>query len=200
MTSQAKARLHHQSRVILQEWNAPDAGQEQLRNQFLDHLDMHADAVVRDCRAGHITASALIVDPSAEQVLLTLHPAVRRWLQTGGHMELGDASPAAAALREAHEESGIESLELIASPLRLDRHVVPCKAPDGHRSHLEHFDIQWLVIAAPNATPVRSSESTDLRWWPWADLPRGERGEHGEHGADSSVEALVAAARTHLSQ
>lgn len=190
----AEARLHTQVQQTLTSWQAPDPDQEHRRNEFLAHLDTHANAAVRDCRSGHITASALIVDPTAQRVLLTLHPAVRRWLQTGGHIELDDASPEAAALREAREESGIESLELIPSPLRLDRHEVPCRAPDGQRSQLAHFDIQWLVIAAPDATPVRSSESIDLRWWPWADLPRGE------HGADPSVEALVAAARTHLSQ
>jgi 8-oxo-dGTP pyrophosphatase MutT (NUDIX family) len=194
VTAQDEARLHRQVCQIMRTWPAPDTRQESLRVQFLEHLSTHANAVVRDCRAGHITASALIVDPAAERVLLTLHPGVGRWLQTGGHMERADASPEAAALREAHEESGLPRLELIPSPLLLDRHEVPCKASDGERSQLEHFDIQWLVIAAPNSTPVRSSESTDLRWFPWTDLPRGAQ------GADASVMALVKAARAHLSQ
>ncbi len=40
--------------------------------------------------------------------LLTLHPRFGRWLQLGGHCEDTDADIAAAALREATEESGID--------------------------------------------------------------------------------------------
>ena len=45
------------------------------------------------------------------------------WLQMGGHCEPEDATLAAAALREATEESGIAGLTLLpGGPVRLDRH------------------------------------------------------------------------------
>jgi len=190
----AEARLRDQVQHTLLSWDAPDPQQDILRAEFLAHLTAHSRGVVRDCRAGHITASALIVDPKVEKVLLTLHPIVGRWLQTGGHIEPSDESFESSALREAREESGIESLTLLGAPVRLDRHVVMCKGPDGQRSALEHFDVQWVALAPPHSAAIRSSESVDLDWWPWADLPTGPS------GADASVVALVAAARTHLSQ
>jgi 8-oxo-dGTP pyrophosphatase MutT (NUDIX family) len=191
--SLAEARLHIQIRDVLDSWQAPDPQQESLRVEFLTHLSHHPGGMVRDCRAGHLTASALVIDPTAENVLLTLHPVVGRWLQTGGHIEHSDESPEESALREAREESGIASLTLLGAPVRLDRHTVMCKAPNGQRSALDHFDVQWVALAPPHATPIRSSESVDLAWWPWADLPTGPS------GADDSVMALIAAARTHLS-
>jgi 8-oxo-dGTP pyrophosphatase MutT (NUDIX family) len=191
--SRAEVRLHSQIRDVLSIWQAPDSQQERLRVEFLAHLGDHPSGMVRDCRAGHLTASALVVEPTSKQVLLTLHPVVGRWLQTGGHIEYSDESPEESALREAREESGIASLTLLGAPVRLDRHTVLCKAPDGQRSALDHFDVQWVALAPPHSTPIRSSESVDLAWWPWADLPTGPS------GADDSVAALVAAARTHLS-
>jgi hypothetical protein len=45
------------------------------------------------------------------------------------------------------------------------------------------------VLAPPGGVEQRSSESLDLRWWPWAALPED---------IDDSVARLVEAARTRL--
>ena len=184
--------LHARARAELTRWRTAEPEQEALRQAYLGHLDRHADGVWRSCRAGHVTSSALIVDPQAGQVLLTLHPGVGRWLQTGGHCEPADIDLAAAAKREAREESGIPDVALQSDPLRLDRHQVACRGDDGERTLLDHLDVQWLALSEAHRTPVRSDESADLRWWPWDALPTGST------GADASVRALVAVARDRL--
>jgi 8-oxo-dGTP pyrophosphatase MutT (NUDIX family) len=119
-------------------------------------------AHIRSCAPGHLTASAVVLSHDGAQVLLTLHPRVGRWVQLGGHCEAGDTGLAAAALREATEESGIADLEINSRPLHLDVHPITCSLGVPTR----HFDVRFLLHAPADATLMRSSESIDLAWWP----------------------------------
>ncbi|RKS72530.1 8-oxo-dGTP pyrophosphatase MutT (NUDIX family) [Motilibacter peucedani] len=173
--------LHADAVRVLEQWAAPDAQQDALRRDYLEHLRAHPDGLDRGCLPGHLTASALVAGPEG-RVLLTLHRRLGRWLQTGGHCEPGDATLAKAALREASEESGIAGLVVSDSPLRLDLHHVPCAGPG---SSVAHLDVQWLATAPAGAVEVISEESIDLRWFAPDALPEG---------VDASVRALVGAA------
>lgn len=165
------------------------ADQLALRIDYLDFLGEHPDAMRRSNRIGHLTSSALVVDVANAAVLLTLHPLVGRWLQLGGHIEATDESVRAAAAREAVEEGGIHGIEIDPAPLRLDRHAVRCRDGVGGETLLDHLDVQFLAVAPTGSVARISSESLDLRWWPWAALP---------DDTDDSVHALVAAARWRL--
>ncbi|GGJ10598.1 NUDIX hydrolase [Streptomyces brasiliensis] len=139
-------------------------GQEELRRAYLEHLEAHPDGVWKACGAGHITASALVIDPERGRVLLTLHRKLRMWLQMGGHCEPEDTSLAAAALREATEESGVAGLTLLpGGPVRLDRHPIP---PPCH----VHFDVQFAAVAPRGAEHAISDESLDLRWFAYDEV------------------------------
>ncbi|MBZ6130860.1 NUDIX hydrolase [Streptomyces olivaceus] len=137
-------------------------GQDELRQVYLDHLASHPDGMWKACGDGHVTASALVVDPSRDRVLLTLHKKMRMWLQMGGHCEPVDETLARAALREATEESGIEGLDLLpGGPVRLDRHSTPCAW---------HLDVQYAALAPAGAVETISDESLDLRWFPYTEV------------------------------
>ncbi|MFD3544028.1 NUDIX hydrolase [Streptomyces sp. NPDC058655] len=153
--------LHEDAVLVLERYE----DQPDLRDLYLEHLAAHPDALYKPCTAGHLTGSALVIDPERGRVLLTLHRKLGKWLQMGGHCEPGDTSLAAAALREAVEESGIAAgLTLLSGgPVRLDRHPIP--APCNW-----HLDVQYAALAPADAVAEISEESLDLRWFPYEEV------------------------------
>ncbi|MFE5603113.1 NUDIX hydrolase [Streptomyces coelicoflavus] len=169
--------LHDDAVLVLKAYE----GQDELRRVYLDHLATHPDGLWKACADGHITASAMVIDPSRGRVLLTLHKKIRKWLQMGGHCEPVDETLARAALREGTEESGIAGLALLpGGPVRLDRHSTPCAW---------HLDVQYAALAPEGAVEAISDESLDLRWFPYAEVA---------DMADDSVVRLLEATRARL--
>jgi 8-oxo-dGTP pyrophosphatase MutT (NUDIX family) len=177
--------LHADARAVLAAWEGPNGSQDALRSLYLEHLDEHPDAMLRSCHPDHLTASALVMSHDHRRTVLTLHPIVGRWLQTGGHCESHDATLADAALREAREETGIQDLSLDPVPVMLSRHEVPC----GPLRPSHHLDVQFVAVAPAGALPVRSEESLDLDWFPLDDPPEP---------TDQSLRDLIAAASSRL--
>ncbi|MGE5346626.1 MAG: NUDIX hydrolase [Acidithiobacillales bacterium] len=112
---------------------------------------------------GHVTGSAFVVRPDRGEVLLHRHRRLGAWLQLGGHDD-GEHDPAATALREGAEESGLPDLALLSPGiLDLDVHEIPARADQP--AHL-HFDIRYaLLTRAAQAIRRDAAESLDLRWF-----------------------------------
>lgn len=159
--------VHADTAAVLRKWRPASHSQEAIRQAFLGFLAARKDACQRSCAAGHITASAVLLDPAGERTLLTLHPRVGRWVQLGGHCEDSDTTLAGAALREATEESGMEGLRIDPEPIHLDVHPVTCSLGVPTR----HFDVRFIVHASADPQPHPGAESVDLRWWPVNALP-----------------------------
>ncbi|QIK67393.1 NUDIX hydrolase [Nocardioides sp. HDW12B] len=185
----AAGDAHPRALALLRAWTPPDADQERLRAEYVDLLARRTDGLDRSCHPDHLTASTLVVSPDGGQVLLTLHAKAGEWFQLGGHVEPRDRDLAAAALREATEESGLTELgqvDLDPVPVQLDVHEVPFCGGPGTR----HLDVRFVAVADPAAETAVSGESSDVRWWPADDLPSDE----------ASLEELVRLARVRLRQ
>lgn len=172
--------LHADATAVLQAYHPADANQAALRQDLLDFLAAHPDAMTRECRPAHLTGSAVVVDPTGTRVLLNLHRKARKWLQMGGHCEDGDATLADTALREAREESGIDRLALLPGPVLLDRHPAPCSPDVEH-----HLDVMYVAIAPDDSVAEVSAESLQLGWFAVDAVPEP---------TDDAVRELVAVA------
>jgi 8-oxo-dGTP pyrophosphatase MutT (NUDIX family) len=172
--------------AMLTGWRAPDPAQNALREAVLAFVHGLPDCCRRDCVPGHVTASALVLDDSGGQALLTLHPRLGRWVQLGGHCDDDDTDIVAAALREATEESGVAGLRI--APQLVAIHAFPITCSLGVPTR--HLDLQFVARAPAGAQIAISHESVDLRWWPVDALPAG---------SDDALANLVArAAQTSL--
>lgn len=146
-------------------WNTHQIETLQRMRSF---LASHHDVFKREHLVGHFTGSALVTSPDLNEVLLTLHAKLGKWLQLGGHAD-GEIYVEQVAKREAEEEGGLSDLVPyfytaypgLWLPFDLDIHDISAR---GKEPEHQHFDVRFITIAAGNRTPKKSSESKDLRW------------------------------------
>ena len=150
---------------VLSGWRATSEEADLNRKRAVELLAAGPAALTRAHRAGHLTASALVVDGDG-RVLLCLHGRLRMWMQLGGHCEAADTTLAGAALREATEESGIGGLRIDLDPIDVDIHHVRCGAAEGAPAEPSvHYDVRFLVHCPANSLEQVSEESSALGWF-----------------------------------
>lgn len=157
----ASSRAAH-LRTLLESLHAADATEHEHRRRMFELLEVPGDPFAREhYRPGHFTASAFVVSPERDAMLLILHGKLKRWLQPGGHVDPHDVDVIAAARRELAEEAQLHDLPL-AHPgiFDVDVHVIPARADAP--AH-EHFDVRFL-FEAPKGSGRAASDASDSRW------------------------------------
>ncbi|MCO4743805.1 MAG: NUDIX hydrolase [Proteobacteria bacterium] len=116
---------------------------------------------------GHFTASAFVLSPDEQSVLLILHGKLKRWLQPGGHVDPEDADIVAAAMREVAEETGVTEVDVVGDGLfDVDVHVLPARKGDPeHR----HFDAR-ILLRARTLDFAAGSDAEAGKWVPLDDV------------------------------
>ena len=139
-------------------WNARET---EMRDRILAFVEMYPDCFERSLACGHVTGSAWITDLDRSHALLVHHRKLDKWLQPGGHCD-GDPRVLEVALREAREETGLQSVRPVSAAIYdVDAHDIPERK--GVPAHV-HYDIRFL-LEADRAEPLRvSEESHDARW------------------------------------
>ena len=133
---------------------ALDSGDEaQAAEMFRSLLEEPGDIFSRSHFVpGHVTASAVVLSESGDQIALIDHPKLKKWLQPGGHVEAVDQSLIAAAHREVIEECG--PLELQFDGL-IDLDVHRIGRYDQEPTH-QHFDAAFSVGSRVDLSPIQA--------------------------------------------
>ena len=136
------------------------------RRRMTQFISSHANTWwLRANSEGHVTGSAWIINSARTHALLLHHLKLNLWVQPGGHLDATDPSPAAGALREAREETGISNLILAYDALfDVDIHAIPARVGEREieRAHL-HYDVRYLIITDTERFTI-SDESLDAKW------------------------------------
>jgi 8-oxo-dGTP pyrophosphatase MutT (NUDIX family) len=94
---------------------------------------------------GHITCTAVVLNPNGRQFLLMHHHRHRRWLLPGGHVEEDDVTLSDTARREAIEETAVQISGIGPAGIAgagsailagMDVHAIPARK--GEPFHLHH--------------------------------------------------------------
>ena len=149
---------------LLDQYRASEPSEQQSLTQMRGFASSLSEPCSRYQVTAHFTASALVMDPELTRVCLVHHARFDRWLQPGGHIEPDDDTVAAAALREAHEETSCQVVlhPTAGDPFDVDVHEIGARGAEA--AHL-HLDIRFLVVAEnPNALAHRPDESHGAEW------------------------------------
>ncbi|WP_329155968.1 NUDIX domain-containing protein (plasmid) [Streptomyces sp. NBC_01456] len=140
-------------------------------------LDGADEPSSRTTLPGHVTCSAVIIDRD-RRVLHIGHRVTGLVLAPGGHVETGDRTLLAAAVREVCEEAGIRPGDLcltpqfLGEPIDVDVHDIEANPTKGEPSH-QHFDFRfafYLTAEQPPPLALQDEEVTGAQWLPFADV------------------------------
>ena len=145
-------------------WNWQEARD---RDEMVRRLASGEALYTRDNPSAHLTASAWVVSPGRDRVLMAHHNLYHSWAWLGGHAD-GDRDLLFTAMREVREESGLTHVR----PVSEDIFSLEILGVAGHEkngayvsSHL-HLNVTYLLEADPQE-PVRCKpdENSRVGWF-----------------------------------
>ena len=143
--------------------------EQEMRDKdvILRFLEENDDAFLRENLIAHMTASAWVVNPKRDRVLMVYHRIYDSWAWTGGHAD-GEEDLLAVALREVTEETGVTHVR----PVSKDIFSLETVTVEGHEkrgeyvsSHL-HLNVTYLLEADDTeALRVCEDENKGVAWF-----------------------------------
>lgn len=137
------------------------------REELMRRVCSGDDLYTRGNPAAHFTASAWVVSPNRDQVLMAYHNLYGSWAWLGGHAD-GERDLLSVAIREVREESGLVQLR----PVSRDIYSLEILTVNGHEKHGRyvsshlHLNLTYLLEADPT-DPLRCKpdENSRVGWF-----------------------------------
>nr|WP_288556726.1 NUDIX hydrolase [uncultured Mediterraneibacter sp.] len=141
--------------------------EEKDKALILEWIRQNENAFSRENKVAHMTASAWVVNPERDKVLMVYHNIYDSWSWLGGHAD-GETDLLSVALREVKEEAGITKVHPVSEKIfSLESLTV-----DGHEkkgtyvsSHL-HLNATYLLEAdSEEAVSIKADENSGVAWF-----------------------------------
>ncbi|MFJ1974071.1 NUDIX domain-containing protein [Streptomyces sp. NPDC087903] len=164
-------------RATIETYLARHAEEREALDGLLAVLDGTEEPTSRATLPGHVTCSAVVIDRD-RRVLHIGHRVTGLLLSPGGHVEAGDRTLLAAAVREVCEEAGIRpgalclTPQFLGEPIDVDVHDIDANPAKGEPAH-QHFDFRfafYLPAEQPPALALQDEEVAGAQWLPYADV------------------------------
>ncbi|THC43119.1 NUDIX domain-containing protein [Streptomyces sp. A1499] len=164
-------------RAIIDTYLSQHAEERHSLDRLLAVLNGAEEPSSRTTLPGHVTCSAVVIDRD-RRVLHIGHRVTGLLLCPGGHVEAGDRTLLAAAVREVCEEAGLRPGDLCLTPQFLDEpidvdvHDIDANPAKGEPAH-QHFDVRfafYLTAEQPPALALQDEEVAGAQWLPYADV------------------------------
>ena len=140
--------------------------EEKDKALMLKFLAENEDAFSRENKLAHMTASAWVLSPDGQKVVMCYHNLYKSWSWTGGHAD-GDTDLLAVAMREVEEETGLKTHPVVNDIFSIESLTV-----DGHVKHGEyvsshlHLNVTYLLEADENEKlRVCEDENRGVQWF-----------------------------------
>jgi len=165
-------RVSEVLRKALEAYVPYDEAEACEKQVMLDFLASHPDALSRENKVAHFTATAWIVNRERTKVLMVYHNLYNSWSWVGGHAD-GDEDLFRVVKKEIAEETGLTRL----IPLRdgiyslriipVEHHVKKGKYVNSHL----HLDVEYLFEAdEADVVRVKEDENSGVGWLPIDEL------------------------------
>lgn len=147
------------------------ACEQQAKDEILRRWAQMGDQLFARPAEGHFTASAIILNPAMDRMLMVYHNIYQSLAWTGGHAD-GAQDLLQKAAEEAREETGITELIPVCSEI-LSLDCLPVKAHvkkgNGVAAHV-HYNVAYGFIASDKQPLcIKEDENSQVCWVSLAD-------------------------------
>ena len=120
----------------------------------------------RECEAGHITCSGLVLSPDLKKTLMAYHLIYQSVGWLGGHAD-GEEDLSGVAFREVQEETSVQKVYFLSKKI-LSIDILPVPAHEKHGKHVPehlHYNVTYGFIAPENQNIAdKPDENRNVRW------------------------------------